>query len=125
MDARIIDLVKRNQVGNNDVLFASKIIGIQAAKSTSYILPTSQDTLIINASISYSIFKNFIMAECISTGTNKEATETSSITGTSACLISIYHQCKHLDSRIVISNVQPITIVKPYPSIIESVPINL
>ena len=104
--AETIRLISENLMKKGDVLTVAEIAGIQAAKSTSTLIPLCHNINLTKIKVTASITENAVtvMSEvhCIGqTGVEMEA-----LTAVSVALLTIYDMCKAVDKGMIIDNIQ-------------------
>ncbi len=100
-----ITLIKDNLVKKGDVISVAEIAGIQAAKTTSSLIPLCHPLQLTQISVKADLKDNGIevcsTVKCIGqTGVEMEA-----LTAVSVALLTIYDMCKAVDKNMIIENV--------------------
>jgi len=98
--------IKKNINKKGDVLTIAQIAGIQAAKSTSTLIPLAHQLEIKAINIHFEIQSEKIkcISEIISDG--KTGVEIEALCATQVSLLTIYDMCKYLDKSMIISDVK-------------------
>lgn len=88
-----------------DVLLVAQIAGIQAAKSTSSLIPLTHTLNILSVNIEFKIKSDKV--ECMSEVNcdGKTGVEIEALCATQISLLTIYDMCKYIDKNMTISEV--------------------
>ena len=105
LNKETVSLIKDNSMKKGDVLTVSEIAGIQAAKSTSNLIPLCHPLQITKIDVKSTIENDGIrmdsMVKCIGqTGIEMEA-----LTAVSIALLTVYDMCKAVDKNMIITDV--------------------
>lgn len=106
LQAETIELIKSNEMKKGDVLSVAQLSGIQAAKSTSGLIPLCHNIFLNSIDVKVSIDNHGVkvIAEVQSTG--KTGVEMEALTAVSISLLTVYDMCKAVDKKMVIDNVE-------------------
>lgn len=105
MDAKTIELVKKNQLKKGDVLSVAMIAGIQAAKETFRLIPLCHQLMITKVDVGFQINKNSITATSVVKCNGQTGVEMEALTAVSVALLTIYDMCKAADKHMVIKEI--------------------
>lgn len=103
--------VKNNAIKKGDVLSASKIAGIQAAKKTYELIPLCHNIFISNIDIKFKLNEKAfgIEIESIVKTNAKTGVEMEALTAVSVAALTIYDMCKAIDKGISLGNIHLIS----------------
>lgn len=101
-----IRLITENLIKKGDVLTVAEIAGIQAAKSTSALIPLCHPLAITKVEVKTSIedYGIIITSEVHCNG--QTGVEMEALTACSVALLTIYDMCKAVDKAMVISDIR-------------------
>ncbi|KAI8975593.1 molybdenum cofactor biosynthesis protein C [Mycotypha africana] len=106
------DLLQNNQVHTlkGNVLTVAQIAGIQAAKSTSQLIPLCHPLLLGMIDVKLWLCKERRSVECEATvqTTGKTGVEMEALTATSVALLTVYDMCKASSKEMTIEGIQVI-----------------
>lgn len=93
--------IAKGTVKKGDVLSASKIAGIQAAKATSTILPLCHQIPLTSIDIDFYVGKDRLRCECSVSAEYKTGVEMEALVGVTAALLNAWDMVKYIekDSR--------------------------
>lgn len=107
LKSQTIELIKKNKIPKGDVLSASKIAGIMAAKKTPQLIPLCHPLQITEASLDFKfVGKNRILIESKVSCIGKTGVEMEALTAASIAALTIYDMCKPVDRDIIISDIK-------------------
>jgi cyclic pyranopterin phosphate synthase len=95
--ASTLDVIRANQIKKGDVIGASKLAGIQAAKATSTILPLCHQIPLTSIELDLSIEKNGLRASCRVSAHYRTGVEMEALVGVSAALLNAWDMVKYLE----------------------------
>lgn len=101
-----IALLKKRALPKGDVLTVAKIAGIQAAKSTSSLIPLCHPLPLHHVDVTFQIKPSAveIRAEAVTTG--KTGVEMEALTAVSIAALTIYDMCKAVDKTMTIEAIR-------------------
>ena len=107
-----VALVRENGMKKGDVLTVAQIAGIQAAKSTSSLIPLCHSLLITKVEVTLELENQGVKVcsavHCVGqTGVEMEA-----LTAVSVALLTIYDMCKAVDKQMILSGIKLISKTK-------------
>ena len=106
MKPTIILAIKEGKVPKGDVLAASKIAGIIAAKETPLLIPLCHPIPIDYINIEFYLGEKDITIKTVVKGKAKTGFEMEALTASAIAALTIYDMCKPLDKEIVISEIK-------------------
>jgi cyclic pyranopterin phosphate synthase len=112
LQPQTLTLIRDNQIKKGDVLSIARIAGIQAAKSTSSLIPLCHNLLLTHISIDFTINDTNIEVQGCARCTGATGVEMEALTGVSVALLTIYDMCKAVDKTMVISDIRLISKTK-------------
>lgn len=92
-----VDAVARNEVKKGDVISASKIAGIQAAKGTSTILPLCHQVPLTSVEVELVAVGDVLKARCTVSAHYRTGVEMEALVGVSAALLNAWDMVKYLE----------------------------
>ena len=102
----VVLAIKEKQIPKGDVLEASKLAGILAAKKTPSLIPLCHPIPIDYVDIDFSLGEKEIRIRTIVRGRAKTGVEMEAFTATAVAALNIYDMCKPLDKEITISEIK-------------------
>ena len=109
--ATILLLMER-ALPKGDVLTVAKIAGIQAAKSTSALIPLCHPLPLHGVEVAFEIEEDGVRIEASAETTGKTGVEMEALTAVSVAALTIYDMCKAVDKTMVIEAVRLISKTK-------------
>ena len=92
-----IDAIKKGRVRKGDVVTASKLAGIQAAKATSSILPLCHQIPLTSIGVDIAVKKDRLEMTCTVSATYKTGVEMEALVGVAAALLNAWDMVKYLE----------------------------
>ncbi|KAI9283355.1 hypothetical protein BY458DRAFT_543624 [Sporodiniella umbellata] len=112
LEDQAYDLLKNNEGSSKkgDVLTVAKIAGIQAAKSTSNLIPLCHPLLLGSIDVCLWFDDSKKSIECLSTvqTSGKTGVEMEALTATSVALLTVFDMCKAATKNMTIENIRVI-----------------
>ncbi len=105
MSPETTSLVAKGAVNKGDVISVARVAGIQAAKSTSGLLPLCHTVLIGAITISFDLKDDYIEVEATVDSVGRTGVEMEALTACSVASLTIYDMCKSVDRNIVIGEI--------------------
>ena len=102
----VIGLIKKGKLPKGNVLEASRIAGILAAKKTAGLIPLCHPIPIEYMNVDFSVKKSFIDIAVTVKGRARTGVEMEAFTAAAIAGITIYDMCKAFDRGIVISELK-------------------
>ena len=102
----VIKLIARKKIPKGDVLGASRIAGILAAKKTSELIPLCHPIPIEFVKIDFALKDKEIIITATVKGEAKTGFEMEALTAVSVAALTIYDMCKPVDKDIIISKIR-------------------
>ncbi len=112
LQAGTLQEIVENNLKKGDVLSVARIAGIQAAKSTSELIPLCHNLLLTQVTVNFTILVDAIEVSCITKCTGPTGVEMEALTGVSVALLTIYDMCKAIDKIMIISDIRLISKTK-------------
>lgn len=112
LQAGTLQEIAENNLKKGDVLSVARIAGIQAAKSTSALIPHCHNLLLTQATVNFTILVDAIEVSCITKCKGSTGVEMEALTGVSVALLTIYDMCKAIDKTMIISDIRLISKTK-------------
>ena len=101
-----IRLLKKRALPKGDVLTVAQIAGIQAAKSTSTLIPMCHPLPLHGIEVAFEIEENGVRIQTTVETTGKTGVEMEALMAASVAALTIYDMCKAVDKSMVIEAVQ-------------------
>lgn len=92
-----VDAVVRGEIKKGDVVSASKLAGIQAAKATSSILPLCHQIPLTSVTVELAPKEDRIEVECTVSAEYKTGVEMEALVGATAALLNVWDMVKYLE----------------------------
>ena len=100
-----VQLIKENQIKKGDVLTIANIAGIQAAKSTSSLIPLCHPLQITKADVKTELVNDGVIANSDVRCVGQTGVEMEALTSVSIALLTIYDMCKAVDKSMRIEGI--------------------
>jgi len=97
LKASTLKAIAENNVKKGDVISASKLAGIQAAKATSTILPLCHQIPLTSVEVDISVLKGKVRARCTVSAEYKTGVEMEALVGATASLLNVWDMVKYLE----------------------------
>lgn len=91
--------IARGSVKKGDVISASRLVGIQAAKGTSTILPLCHLVPLTGVEVEIMIRSDSLVARCTASAHYKTGVEMEALTGVTAALLNAWDMVKYLEKN--------------------------
>ncbi len=105
MSEGTLKLIGDNLIKKGDVLTVAQIAGINAAKSTSSLIPLCHNIVLDNVSVRLTPDESGIVAESEVRCTGRTGAEMEALTAVAVALLTIYDMCKAVDSMMVLDRI--------------------
>lgn len=106
LQSETIQLIKENGLKKGDVLTVAEIAGIQAAKSTSNLIPLCHPLMITKIEIKTFFDVDGVSVESMVKCLGKTGVEMEALISVSVCLLTIYDMCKAVDKTMTIEDIK-------------------
>ncbi|OGN91294.1 MAG: molybdenum cofactor biosynthesis protein C [Chloroflexi bacterium RBG_13_50_10] len=108
MQAATMGLLKKGKLPKGDVLAASRVAGIMAAKETYRLIPLCHPLLIEDVSVEFSLDEKAPAVEITATvkGSGKTGFEMEALTAVAISGLTIYDMCKTVDQTLRLDNIR-------------------
>jgi cyclic pyranopterin phosphate synthase len=107
-----IQLIQQQALKKGEVITVAELAGIQAAKSTSQLIPLCHTLMLTKVEVKAYVEANGIrinsMVKCI----GKTGVEMEALTAVSVALLTVYDMCKAVDKTMVIEDIRLISKTK-------------
>lgn len=101
-----IALLKKRALPKGDVLTVAKIAGIQAAKSTSTLVPLCHPLPLHHVDVTFKIKPGAVEIRAETATTGKTGVEMEALTAVSIAALAIYDMCKAVDKSMTIEAIR-------------------
>ena len=101
-----IDLLRAHALPKGDVLTVAKIAGIQAAKSTSTLIPLCHPLALNNVEVAFIVETDGVVIRATVRCTGKTGVEMEALTAVSVAALTVYDMCKAVDKAMSIGGIQ-------------------
>ena len=101
-----IELLRAQALPKGDVLTVAKIAGLQAAKSTSTLIPLCHPLALTSAEVEFSVESDGIIIRATIRTTGKTGVEMEALTAVSVAALTIYDMCKAVDKAMLIGGIR-------------------
>jgi cyclic pyranopterin phosphate synthase len=98
--------IRKDQVKKGNVLATARIAGIQAAKSTSALIPLCHQLPLDSVSIDFDFREEGIKTSCTVCCQARTGVEMEALTGATLALLTIYDMCKAIDKGMSLEQVK-------------------
>jgi len=105
MSEGTLKLIGDNLIKKGDVLTVAQIAGINAAKSTSSLIPLCHNIVLDNVSVRLTPDESGIVAESEVRCTGRTGAEMEALTAVTVALMTVYDMCKAVDSMMVLDRI--------------------
>ncbi len=112
LQSETINLIKQNLIKKGDVLTVAEIAGVQAAKTTSSLIPLCHPLQITQVKVKTDINENGIEINSFVKCTGQTGVEMEALTAVSMALLTIYDMCKAVDKNMIIENIYLVEKIK-------------
>ena len=108
MQAATMGLLKKGKLPKGDVLAASRVAGIMAAKETHRLIPLCHPLLIEDVNVEFSLDEKAPVVEITATvkGSGKTGFEMEALTAVAISGLTIYDMCKTVDQTLRLDNIR-------------------
>ncbi len=106
LQPQTILLISENKIKKGDVITVAEIAGIQAAKSTSNLIPLCHPLQLSKIDVDCAVQTDGVYVTSIVKCIGKTGVEMEALTATSVALLTIYDMCKAVDKEMVIGEVK-------------------
>jgi len=108
MQAATLQLIQQNKIAKGDVLVASRLAGINAAKQTHQLIPLCHPLLIDHVAIDFSLNNDPPSVTITGTvrGSGKTGFEMEALTAVAIAALTIYDMCKPVDQTLHLEDIR-------------------
>jgi cyclic pyranopterin phosphate synthase len=103
---RTIELLRARALPKGDVLTVAKIAGIQAAKSTSALIPLCHPLPLNSVDVDFTVESDGIVIRATVRCTGKTGVEMEALTAVSVAALTVYDMCKAVDKVMSIGGIR-------------------
>ena len=97
LKASTLQAISSNKIKKGDVVSASKLAAIQAAKATSSILPLCHQIPLTSVEVDVSVSRDSLNARCTVTADYKTGVEMEALVGATVALLNAWDMVKYLE----------------------------
>ena len=101
-----IELLRAKALPKGDVLTVAKIAGIQAAKSTSTLIPLCHPLALNNVEVAFTVESDGVVIRATVHCTGKTGVEMEALTAVSVAALTVYDMCKAVDKAMSIGGIR-------------------
>jgi len=101
-----IELLRTKALPKGDVLTVAKIAGIQAAKSTSTLIPLCHPLALNNVEVAFTVESDGVVIRATVHCTGKTCVEMEALTAVSVAALTVYDMCKAVDKAMSIGGIR-------------------
>lgn len=98
-------LIRENLLKKGDVLTVAQIAGINAAKTTSALIPLCHNIVLDNIKVDLFPDESGVVAESEINCTGRTGAEMEALTAVSIALLTVYDMCKAVDKMMIIDRI--------------------
>jgi cyclic pyranopterin phosphate synthase len=98
-------LIRENLLKKGDALTVAQIAGINAAKTTSALIPLCHNIVLDNVKVDLFPDESGVVAESEINCTGRTGAEMEALTAVSIALLTVYDMCKAVDNMMVIDRI--------------------
>ena len=109
---RTIKLLRAQALPKGDVLTVAKIAGIQAAKSTSTLIPLCHPLALSHVDVAFTVEADGILIRATAALTGKTGVEMEALTAVSVAALTLYDMCKAVDKSMSIGGLRVVEKLK-------------
>jgi cyclic pyranopterin phosphate synthase len=106
MAPHTIQAIRADQVSKGNVLAVARVAGIQAAKSTSSLIPMCHTLPLDAVRIDFELHEDGVFASCTVSCQARTGVEMEALTGVSVALLTVYDMCKAIDKGMVLDQIK-------------------
>ena len=105
LQPKTLKLIKENLIKKGDVISIAEIVGIQAAKETSRLIPLCHGLLITKVEVKGVVEQNGIRINSMVKCLGKTGVEMEALTAVNIALLTIYDMCKAVDKKMLLEDI--------------------
>ena len=106
MNTETIILLQENKLKKGDAIATARIAGIQAAKSTSSLIPLCHNILLTKVEVDIQTKTDTIEVTSTVSCVGKTGVEMEALTAVSIALLTIYDMCKAVDKNMIMKDIK-------------------
>jgi len=106
MSGETLRAISQNLVQKGDVLTVAQIAGIQAAKTTSSLIPLCHPLALDHVSLDFSMEETGVSARCRVRCQGRTGVEMEALSGVTVALLTIYDMCKAIDKEMELGSIR-------------------
>lgn len=106
MSVKTLESIRKNKIPKGDVLAASQVAGILAAKNISGILPLCHQINLSHIKVDFSLSKNSITITSTVKARYATGVEMEALLACAICALNIYDMCKAVDKKMTITDLK-------------------
>lgn len=97
LKAATLDAISSGRVRKGDVMTASKLAGIQAAKATSSLLPLCHQIPLTSVEVELAVESESVLASCTVSAEYRTGVEMEALVGVTTALLNVWDMVKYLE----------------------------
>ena len=105
-EPKTIELLRAQALPKGDVLTVAKIAGIQAAKSTSTLIPLCHPLALNSVDVEFTVESDGVVIRATVRCTGKTGVEMEALTAVSVAALTLYDMCKAVDKAMSIGGIR-------------------
>jgi cyclic pyranopterin phosphate synthase len=106
MSPATLAAIREDQVKKGNVLAAARIAGIQAAKSTSALIPLCHPLPLDSVQVDFEYQEEGVLASCTVRCQARTGVEMEALSGCTVALLTIYDMCKAMDKGMCLEQIK-------------------
>ncbi len=103
---RTIELLRTQALPKGDVLTVAQIAGVQAAKTTSTLIPLCHPLALTGIEVGFTVESDGIVIRATVRSTGKTGVEMEALTAVAGAALTIYDMCKAVDKAMSIGGIR-------------------
>jgi cyclic pyranopterin phosphate synthase len=106
MEETTLEAIREDQVKKGNVLAVARVAGIQAAKTTSALIPMCHILPLDAVQVDFEYRKGALLATCRVSCQSRTGVEMEALTGVSVALLTVYDMCKAIDKGMIMDQIR-------------------
>jgi cyclic pyranopterin phosphate synthase len=106
LNAKTLELIRKNEIAKGDVIATAKIAGIQAAKGTAHLIPLCHTIPLSEVKLDIDVSNEGAEVRCVARTVAQTGVEMEALTGVTVALLTIYDMCKAVDKEMTLFNIR-------------------
>jgi len=104
LSSETVKLIRESLLQKGDVLTVAQIAGINAAKSTSGLIPLCHNIILDNVKVDLTLDNTGVRVESEVSCSGRTGAEMEALTAVSIALLTVYDMCKAVDKKMIIDH---------------------